>query len=57
MKLSLADAAEDLHLFLDCCLDSFAAGSEDLSGVEALANKVLAFFVEQGKENTPHLRE
>ena len=40
--LCLAYAAEDLHLLLDCGLDGVYAGSENLSGVEALAGKILA---------------
>ena len=41
-RLCFAYGAEDLHLLLDLCLDSLGAGSEQLSGVEALALLVLA---------------
>ena len=43
-KLCSANRTEEFHLFLNCSLDSFEAGSENLSGVEALAYEILAFF-------------
>ena len=39
-----ADGTEELHLFLDGGFNGLHAGSEYLSGVEALALKVLACF-------------
>ena len=40
--LSLAYRAEEFHLLLNSRLDCLKAGSEELSGVEALALQILA---------------
>ena len=44
IRLSLANGAESSDLLGNLCLDSFETGVEELSGVEALALKVLALF-------------
>jgi len=41
-ELCLANRAEEFHLLLNSSLDSLCTGSEELSGVKALALKVLA---------------
>ena len=42
--LRLANGAEQLHLLAYGSLDSFHAGSQNLTGVKALANQILTLF-------------
>ena len=42
--LSFSDAAENLHFFFYGVFNSFGAGGEQLSGVEAFTYKIFAFF-------------